>query len=581
MTESEPPVDSPRPEEPAAVLARLAEEAWDAEMASQPVFATSLGDRRFDDRLRPNGPRAIADDVDRATDLIRRAEAIDPDGLDAADRVTRAALIEHLGLERDIVAAGIESWNVDPLDGPHVTFLNIPSFQPIRDAGDATALLARWREMAPWIDRHVASSREALARGVAAPAPLVRSVLAELDELLARPVAEWPLQVPVRDLPDGVEPSVRETLAEHLPPIVADEIRPAFARYHAFLADELAPVARGDDRPGLGWIPGGDEAYARLVRAHTTLSLTPEAIHRIGLDETERIDAEFGELGDRVLGTSDRHEVIRRLRSDPSLHFATPAEVFAVAEASLARANEAIPAWFGRLPKAPCVVVEMGAHEALHSTIAYYRQPAADGSRPGSYYINTSLPGTRPRYEAEVLAFHEAVPGHHLQIAIAQELEGLPAFRRLAGTTAYVEGWGLYSERLSEEMGLLSGDLDRFGILSFDAWRACRLVVDTGLHAMGWSRDRAIEFMVDHTALAENNIANEVDRYLAIPGQALAYKIGQLELLGLRDLARDRLGAAFDVRAFHDVLLGQGALGLATLGGLVRAWITDRAGQPA
>ncbi len=265
--------------------------------------------------------------------------------------------------------------------------------------------------------------------------------------------------------------------------------------------------------------------------------------------------------------------ILARLRSDPALHFATPTEVFDVAAGSLARANAAIPAWFGRLPQAPCVVVEMGAHEAKYSTIAYYRQPAADGSRPGSYYINTSAPETRPRYEAETLAFHEAVPGHHLQIAIAQELVDLPAFRRLSGPTAYVEGWGLYSERLSAEMGLLSGGLDRFGIASFDAWRACRLVVDTGLHALGWSRDRAIRFMAEHTALAENNIANEVDRYLAMPGQALAYKLGQREILRLRDKARAALGPAFDIRAFHDVVLGHGALGLTTLGGVVDAWI--------
>jgi uncharacterized protein (DUF885 family) len=247
--------------------------------------------------------------------------------------------------------------------------------------------------------------------------------------------------------------------------------------------------------------------------------------------------------------------------------------VFHVARASLERANATIPAWFGRLPKTPCVVVEMGAHEAKHSTIAYYRQPAADGSRPGSYYINTSAPETRPRYEAETLAFHEAVPGHHLQIAIAQELDGLPAFRRLSGPTAYVEGWGLYSERLSAEMGMLSGDLDRFGVASFDAWRACRLVVDTGLHALGWSRDRAIRFMVEHTALAENNIANEVDRYLAMPGQALAYKLGQREILRLRDVARDTLAPRFDIRAFHDVVLGEGAVGLSTLGIIIDDWL--------
>ena len=236
-------------------------------------------------------------------------------------------------------------------------------------------------------------------------------------------------------------------------------------------------------------------------------------------------------------------ETLDRLRLDPSLRFTTRDEVRETAEASLRRANEAIPAWFGRLPVAPCEVVVMGDHESAHSTIAYYRQPAADGSRPGSYYINTTLPETRPRYEAEALAFHEAVPGHHLQLAIAQELDHLPAFRRFGGPTAFVEGWGLYTERLAGEMGLYSGPLDRFGVLSFDAWRACRLVVDTGMHALGWSRGQAIDFMLAHTALGENNVVNEVGRYLALPGQALAYKIGQREFLALRAEAEDALGA--------------------------------------
>jgi uncharacterized protein (DUF885 family) len=215
----------------------------------------------------------------------------------------------------------------------------------------------------------------------------------------------------------------------------------------------------------------------------------------------------------------------------------------------------------------------MQAHEERHSTIAYYREPAIDGSRPGQYYINTSEPATRPRYEAEALAFHEAVPGHHLQLAIAQELTGLPDFRRHSGPTAYVEGWGLYTERLCDDMGLYSGDLDRIGVLSFDAWRACRLVVDTGMHALGWTRRQAIDFMLDHTVLAENNVTNEVDRYIAWPAQALAYKIGQREILRLRDSARRELGARFDIRGFHDAVLGHGAVGLDTLGEIVGDWV--------
>jgi uncharacterized protein (DUF885 family) len=557
-------------------LADLAAEAWEQVISAQPVYATAIGDRRFDDRLRANDPGAIDRESAELAALATRAHAIDPAGLSAGDRVTRSALIDFIAYERDLVESGMEAWSVDPLDGPQVGFLNIPSFQPVHTTDEAAALLGRWRAMAPSIDNLITTTRSSLDRGLVAPQPLVRSVVDELDDLLARPDADWPLLEPAGvDRPDW--PSHETTrFADDLVATVSEAIRPAFERYRAFLVDEIGPRAASADRPGLGSLPGGDEIYRRLVRAHTTLDLEPEAIHQIGLDETTRIDAEFETLGAQLLGTSDRAGVLARLRSDPTLHFSTPAEVFAVAEASLARANEAIPGWFGRLPKAPCVVVEMAEHEAKHSTIAYYRQPAADGSRPGSYYINTSEPETRPRYEAEVLAFHEAVPGHHLQIAIAQELEGLPAFRRLAGPTAYIEGWGLYTERLSAEMGLFSGETDRFGILSFDAWRACRLVVDTGLHAMGWSRDRAIGFMVEHTALAENNIANEVDRYLAIPGQALAYKLGQREILRLRDAARTALGDRFDIRGFHDVVLGQGAIGLPTLGAVVDAWIAER-----
>ena len=557
----------------AARLAELAVDAWDGTMAAQPEYATALGDRRFDGRLRPNDADALARDRERIEFLQQRAAAIDPGQLSADDRVTHAALLDFLGTEHDLAASGIEAWAVDPLDGPQVQFLNIPSFQLVASEVDGAALVERWREMGPWVDRRIETTRSALARGLGAPQALVRSVVAELDDLLGRPVATWPLLDPAESAPADWPAATRDRFASDVETAVVEGFRPALERYRAFLIDELGPVARGDAKPGLGALQGGDESYGRLVRAHTTLGLTPSEIHRIGLEETERIDAEFRALGERALGSAVLADVLGRLRSDPALHFGAAAEVFTAAEESLARANAAIGGWFGRLPRTPCVVVAMAEHEAKHSTIAYYRQPAADGSRPGTYFINTSEPTTRPRYEAEVLAFHEAVPGHHLQIAIAQELEGLPAFRRLAGPTAYVEGWGLYSERLSEEMGLLSGAMDRFGILSFDAWRACRLVVDTGLHALGWSRDAAIRFMVEHTALAENNIANEVDRYLAMPGQALAYKLGQREILALRDLARASLGDGFDIRTFHDVVLGQGAVGLGTLRGVVETWI--------
>ncbi len=531
-------------------LDQLAAEYWDAWLAQHPTFATAIGDRRFDDRLDDNSPagrdawRTQLDSFER-----RLAEIGD-------DSVTASALKEAMVADRGHLEADLEAFNVDPMDGPQVDLLNIPAFQPVRSTEEADALLARWRDMPRYLDQAGDNLRRGAAEGRIGVAALCTKVIDELDELLARPDTDWPLLDPAKEWPE---------LREGLLAVIGQGIRPAFERYRAVIGDEIAPKARSDDKPGLMHLPGGAEAYRLLVRAHTSLALSPEEIHETGLREIRRIDAEFAELGATLLGTNGLQPTLKALREDPALHFETREEIKQVAEASLARANAAIGDWFGRLPKARCEVVVMPAHEEKHSTIAYYRDPAADGSRPGQYFVNTYAPETRPRYEAETLAFHESVPGHHLQIAIAQELDGLPAFRRFNGTTAFIEGWGLYTERLSQEMGLLSNDVAGFGVLSFDAWRALRLVVDTGIHALGWTRQQAIDFMASHSALGENNIANEVDRYIAYAGQALAYKLGQLEILALRAEARQRQGDRFDIRRFHDAVLTEGALPLPVL----------------
>ena len=533
-------------------LQQLAADYWEAFLQRHPTGATALGDRRFDDRLEDESPAARDAWSASLAAFDRRLDEVG----DGDDAVTAAALRDAVSTDRAFLEADLGSFNVDPLDGPQVTLLNIPSYHVARDASEATALLARWRRIPAFLDTAGARLRGGTQEGRTGVATLCTKVIEQIDDLLRQPDDAWPLVTPAESRPELREPIIE---------LIATEIRPAYERYRALVADDLVPSARPDTRPGLMHVPGGPEAYARLARAHTSLDTPPGAVHAIGLAEIERIDAEFVELGAKLLQTNGLDATLRTLRNDPALHFATREEVFAVAEASLQRANAAIGDWFGRLPKAPCEVVRIPDHQEKHTTIAYYREPAADGSRPGQYYVNTYAPETRPRYEAETLAFHESVPGHHLQLAIMQELADLPAFRRFNGSTAFIEGWGLYTERLSEEMGLLSGELDRFGVLSFDAWRASRLVVDTGIHAMGWSRQEAIDFMTRHTALGENNITNEVDRYIAYPGQALAYKVGQLELLQLRAEAQERLGDAFDIRRFHDAVLGSGALPLAVL----------------
>ncbi|HKX46598.1 MAG TPA: DUF885 domain-containing protein, partial [Planctomycetota bacterium] len=360
--------------------------------------------------------------------------------------------------------------------------------------------------------------------------------------------------------------------------VVQDEIYPSLAGLRATLAFDLARRARDDGRAGLSWIPGGREIYAELIEHHTTLPLGAQEVHEYGLAEVARIRAEMERLGGELFGTTGVEDLQARLRNDPELFFDSREAVVAKAEEALGRAERAAEGYFLRAPMAASVVVEVPEHEAAHTTIAYYREPAADGSRPGRYYVNASEPTTRPRYDAEVLAFHEAVPGHHYQIALSQELEDLPLFRRHLGTTAFVEGWALYSERLADEMGLYSSELDRLGMLSFDAWRACRLVVDTGLHEYGWSRKRAIDYLYENTLLSRNNCENEVDRYIAWPGQALAYKLGAREIQDLRLAAERTLGERFDVATFHDQILRNGALPLSILRDQVNAWI-ERVGS--
>lgn len=543
----------------------LSREYWEGYLRTHPVEATSIGDHRYDHLLRDNTPGAYASEVARLWDLRTRVDMVDPAILDPADRVTRTALRHLVGSDLIEAGSGMETWNVDPMGGPQVEFMNIPALQKPADPAGGRAMVGRWRAMGPWLDRYVENLRLGLDAGRTAPRKAVERVIEQIEDLERTPIEDWAVLSPLRTVPEDWPESDRDAFRRDLAAAAAEGLRPALLRLRGFLRGAVAPRARSDDRPGIMHVAGGAEIYPGLIQVHTSLDLSPEEIHRRGRAEVERLNDELRGLGERVLGTSDLEEIHRRLREDPTAHFRTREEVFAKAEEALRRAEAAVPEWFGIVPQAPCEVVRMEPHEEKHSTIAYYQHPSPDGSRPGMYYINTYAPETRPRYEAEALAFHEAVPGHHTQIAIAQELSGLPEFRRHRGVTAYIEGWALYVERLADEMGLYSGDADRIGMVSFDSWRACRLVVDTGMHALGWTRRQAIDFMLANTVLAENNIVNEVDRYIAWPGQALGYKLGQMEILRLRAEAASRLGPRFDVKRFHDVVLGEGAVDLDTL----------------
>ena len=548
-----------------AMLARLAEEYWEGHLEANPEEATYLGIAAYDDRLSDLSPEGRAADTARIEAVLGRARAIPAEALGPDDRISLASLIDLLENQKGRAACRFDRWVVDPLRGPQVNLLDLVRYQKVESPEAARKMVSRWRAMGPHVRQTIANLKEGKAAGTVAVKDHVEKVLGQLDRLLEEPVAEWTLLDPAKAERPGWSEEERTAFLSGLTAALEEEVRPSFEAYREFLRDEILPVARPSEKPGLVHLPGGAEAYGRMIRAHTSLDLAAEEIHRIGLDEVARIRAETSALGKKVFGIEDVATIQEKLRTDPALHFRTRDEVEAKAVEALRRAEAAMPGWFGILPEAPCTVKRMAPYEEKESTIAFYSGPAADGSRPGAYYVNTYAPETRPRYEAEVLAFHEAIPGHHLQIAIAQELDDVPEFRKHEGVTAFVEGWALYSERVSEEMGLYTGDLDRFGILSFDAWRACRLVVDTGMHALGWTRQQAIDYMLENTLLAENNIVNEVDRYITWPGQALAYKLGQLEILRLRAEAEEALGEAFDVKWFHDRVLENGAVSLPVL----------------
>ncbi|HEX3766284.1 MAG TPA: DUF885 domain-containing protein [Kofleriaceae bacterium] len=563
-------------------LRAVVAEHWDHTMRWAPTWATTLGDHRFDDRLAPRDAASIARANAERDALLARLVALDPAALGDADRMTLALLRGHLEAQHAVEVCRFHEWNVDSANASLFGELSyLVEGHTVHAAHDAANLVARLRQGPRLIDDTIANLRIGLADGRVASAEKLRRAIEQLDRELARPADAWAMAHPkwaAAPSPDPWPAGERDRQLHALREVVAGQIHPAFVRLRDFLRDVALPRARGE-REGLASLPDGDACYRAAILLHVGLAKSPEELHALGLAEIARTDREIAALGASVLHTPDLAATIARLRTDPALYFATRDELLAAAQRALDRAKAAVPRFFSVLPRTDCVMRETPAYEAPYSTIAYYRQPHYDGSKPGEYFVNTYRPETRPRYELEALTWHESIPGHHLQIALAQELGALPLFRKLDGSTAFVEGWALYTERLADEMGLYSSDLDRLGKLSYDAWRASRLVVDTGIHALGWTRAQAEAFMRAHTALTEVNISNEVDRYIGWPGQALAYKVGQLEILALRREAEVALGARFQLPAFHAVVLGAGAVTLPVLRDRVHGWIATVAGR--
>jgi uncharacterized protein (DUF885 family) len=551
-------------------LKRLGDEYWEFTLRSEPTSASLRGFHEYDAELEDLSRQAEDDHIDALERLAVAAQALDVESLTPDERVSREVLIFEASTKAEDLRSRMAEFAVDPFIGIQVVYQQLAGQLPITEPGHAEAAVEKWSKMGRMIDQAIGRLRQGIARDRTPPQIGAEKAVAQIDMYLKSSIesdAFVSLTAPPAWNDDQVA-AWRDRLAEQ----VSTVVRPAFRRYRAAIVDEVMPKARPPERSGVVWLPDGSEVYSRAIRRHTSLDLAPMDIHNAGLADIAELGFEYAELGQSVLGTDDVASIYKQLRNDDTLRFADADGIVAAAQAALDRAEEAIPRWFGTLPKAPGVMAEMPPVGADDAPLAFYLPAAEDGTRPGMYFVNTTSPTTRTRFESEALAFHESIPGHHLQLTIAQELEGVPDFRRNAFITVFHEGWGLYSERLADEMGLYSGDLERFGILSFDSWRAGRLVVDTGIHALGWSRQEAIDYLVANSPQATNNIVNEVERYIAWPGQALAYKTGQREMFRARNRAIDTMGDRFDIRAFHDTLLGSGSVPMATMHRIVDDW---------
>jgi uncharacterized protein (DUF885 family) len=554
------------PATPSVSVTALADTFMAAYFQRNPESVTYYGiPNRRHDRLFDNSPAAA-----RAWEAREDAWLRDVRAIDAASLAGKPEAVAY-GILKETLEASVASrvcrgelWSLNQLVGWQSNLGYLASIQPVGTEQARTDALARWRALPGFIDTEIANLREGVRLGYTAPRQNAQLVLQQIDALRSGPATESPLYGPAtRDS----TPAFQTALAQ----VIAQEINPALQRFSDYLEKEYLPRARTSI--AVSALPSGAQCYRAAVRQFSTLEVPAEEVHRLGLQQMARIESEMKAIAERSFATSDVRGLLEKLKTDTQYTFRTREEIMEHSRAAIARAEREMPKWFGILPRAK-VVVERYPEFREKSAVGEYNAPAEDGSRPGVFLISTYEPTKRSRSGPESVAFHEAIPGHHLQIAIAMERGSANhPIARYMGNAGYSEGWALYSERLADEMGLFTGDIDRIGMLSEQALRAARLVVDPGMHVLGWTRDQAIEYMAQRTTMPREEIVSEVDRYIVWPGQATAYMLGMLEIQRLRDHAQRELGSRFDIKAFHDRILEDGSVPLPTLRAKIDRWI--------
>ena len=550
--------------DPNAAVNDLADRFWEGVLQRDPINATLLGDERYNDRWPDLGASGRADEEAFLRATMAEAREISSEGLEPEQLITRDLLVLVAENHLEALAQKQYQLGIDHMSGPQIWPAEVAQYQAADTPERLDQLLARQAAYPEMIEQYVSTLAEGVTDGRTAAAVPVRRAIEQIERLLSMPPADHPATSMARVAEDD-RGRVAESVEQH--------VYAGLRRLRDFLVEEYQPHARPE--PGLSTTPGGDAAYRLAIRSQTSIEATAEDVHAFGMADLEAIEAEKDEIA-RRLGLADRHALRRALADDAANHTEDPSAIVGLAQAQTDRAYAEAPKYFGRLPSANCYVKAVEAYREKDSPPAFYMPPSLDGSRQGQYYINTYQPADRQLHKLAAFTFHEATPGHHFQIAIEMELDGLPAFRRLGARmagVAYSEGWGLYTERLADEMGLYADERERFGMLEAQSFRAARLVVDSGLHAMGWSRQQAIDFMHERGDVPMVDAEIEVDRYTVWPGQALAYKLGQREIERARADVTEAMGDRFDLRAFHDEVLGHGSLPLATLRREILGWV--------
>jgi len=561
-------------------LDRLFAEHWEATLELNPVLATFIGDHRYNDRFTVS----ISPEHRAATHALRArslaaVEAVDPAALDRQRRLSRTLFLRELRHDLEGERFPDHLLPIDQFRSAASLFAMLgsgSSAQPFVTVRDYENFLKRIDGFTAWVEQAIVNMREGVEAGVVQPAILMERTLPQLEAHIVDDVEQSLFFRPVSAFPDTVPEAERPRLQRAYAEAITGRLVPAYARLRDFIRDEYLPACR--DTYGLYALPDGEAWYAHLIREHTTTELGAEEIHQIGLDEVARIHGEMIAIKQEVGFDGDLQAFFAHLNTDPRYYFESREEIIAAHEALREKADNAAPRLFHRSPRAGYEIRAVEEFRERSAAKGSYQRPSTDGSRPGIFYVNTWNPTTRPRWDIEALFLHEAVPGHHFQRSFNLELEGLPAFRTHGGVTAFAEGWGLYSESIpvGRAMGFYEDPYQRFGELNAELWRAIRLVVDTGLHAKGWSRQQVLDYMYANSASLETRAVSEAERFMAIPGQALAYKIGQLRIAELRARAEAALGERFDIRDFHAQVLGQGDLPLDILEARIDAWLSSQ-----